>query len=49
LQEKTQLEEMPGLGAITKVFDLFVGKTGLSSEEALRNGFDPIGHNRRYN
>ena len=28
--------------AITKVFDLFVGKTGLSSEEALRNGFDPI-------
>lgn len=35
--------------AITKVFDLFVGKTGLSSEEALRNSFDPIGHNRRYN
>jgi NADPH-dependent 2,4-dienoyl-CoA reductase/sulfur reductase-like enzyme len=28
--------------AITKVFDLFVGKTGLSNEEALRNGFDPI-------
>ena len=28
--------------AITKVFDLFVGKTGLSSEEALRNGFHPI-------
>ncbi len=28
--------------AITKVFDLFVGKTGLSSEEALRNGFDPV-------
>jgi NADPH-dependent 2,4-dienoyl-CoA reductase/sulfur reductase-like enzyme len=28
--------------AITKVFDLFVGKTGLTSEEALRNGFDPI-------
>ena len=28
--------------AITKVFDLFVGKTGLTSEEALKNGFDPV-------
>jgi NADPH-dependent 2,4-dienoyl-CoA reductase/sulfur reductase-like enzyme len=28
--------------AITKVFDLFVGKTGLTSEEASRNGFDPV-------
>jgi NADPH-dependent 2,4-dienoyl-CoA reductase/sulfur reductase-like enzyme len=28
--------------AITKVFDLFVGKTGLTSEEAPRNGFDPV-------
>jgi NADPH-dependent 2,4-dienoyl-CoA reductase/sulfur reductase-like enzyme len=28
--------------AITKVFDLFVGKTGLNSEEALKNGFDPV-------
>ena len=28
--------------AITKVFDFFVGKTGLTSEEALRNGFDPV-------
>jgi NADPH-dependent 2,4-dienoyl-CoA reductase/sulfur reductase-like enzyme len=28
--------------AITKVFDLFVGKTGLTSEEALRNGFEPV-------
>jgi NADPH-dependent 2,4-dienoyl-CoA reductase/sulfur reductase-like enzyme len=28
--------------AITKIFDLFVGKTGLTSEEAVRNGFDPI-------
>ena len=28
--------------AITKVFDLFVGKTGLTSEEASKNGFDPI-------
>jgi NADPH-dependent 2,4-dienoyl-CoA reductase/sulfur reductase-like enzyme len=28
--------------AITKVFDLFIGKTGLSKEDALRNGFDPI-------
>jgi NADPH-dependent 2,4-dienoyl-CoA reductase/sulfur reductase-like enzyme len=28
--------------SITKVFDLFVGKTGLTSEEALRNGFDPV-------
>jgi NADPH-dependent 2,4-dienoyl-CoA reductase/sulfur reductase-like enzyme len=27
--------------AITKVFDLFIGKTGLT-EDALRNGFDPI-------
>jgi NADPH-dependent 2,4-dienoyl-CoA reductase/sulfur reductase-like enzyme len=28
--------------AITKVFDLFIGKTGLTKQEALRNGFDPI-------
>ena len=28
--------------AITKVFDLFIGKTGLSKEDELRNGFDPI-------
>jgi NADPH-dependent 2,4-dienoyl-CoA reductase/sulfur reductase-like enzyme len=28
--------------AITKVFDLFIGKTGLTSEEALREGFDPV-------
>jgi NADPH-dependent 2,4-dienoyl-CoA reductase/sulfur reductase-like enzyme len=28
--------------AITKVFDLFIGKTGLTKEDALRNGFDPI-------
>lgn len=28
--------------AITKVFDLFIGKTGLTKEEALREGFDPI-------
>ncbi|MDQ6862602.1 MAG: FAD-dependent oxidoreductase [Thermoproteota archaeon] len=28
--------------AITKVFDLFIGKTGLTREEALRNGFDPV-------
>jgi NADPH-dependent 2,4-dienoyl-CoA reductase/sulfur reductase-like enzyme len=28
--------------AITKVFDLFVGKTGLTSKEALKYGFDPI-------
>jgi NADPH-dependent 2,4-dienoyl-CoA reductase/sulfur reductase-like enzyme len=27
--------------AITKVFDLFIGKTGLTSQEALREGFDP--------
>jgi NADPH-dependent 2,4-dienoyl-CoA reductase/sulfur reductase-like enzyme len=27
---------------ITKVFDLFIGKTGLTSQEALRNGFDPV-------
>jgi NADPH-dependent 2,4-dienoyl-CoA reductase/sulfur reductase-like enzyme len=30
--------------AVTKVFDLFVGKTGLTSQEALRNGFDPVEH-----
>lgn len=29
-------------GAITKVFDLFIGKTGLTSEEGIRNGFDPV-------
>jgi NADPH-dependent 2,4-dienoyl-CoA reductase/sulfur reductase-like enzyme len=29
--------------AITKVFDLFIGKTGLTGEETLRNGFDPVG------
>ena len=28
--------------AITKVFDLFIGKTGLTSTEAIRNGFDPV-------
>ncbi len=28
--------------AITKVFDLFIGKTGLTKEYALRNGFDPV-------
>jgi NADPH-dependent 2,4-dienoyl-CoA reductase/sulfur reductase-like enzyme len=28
--------------AITKTFDLFIGKTGLSTEEARKNGFDPI-------
>ena len=28
--------------AITKVFDLFIGKTGLTSEEAMINGFDPV-------
>jgi NADPH-dependent 2,4-dienoyl-CoA reductase/sulfur reductase-like enzyme len=28
--------------AITKVFDLFVGKTGLTGKEALKYGFDPI-------
>src|SRR5215472_7318236 len=28
--------------AITKVFDLFIGKTGLTKEAALRNGFDPV-------
>jgi NADPH-dependent 2,4-dienoyl-CoA reductase/sulfur reductase-like enzyme len=28
--------------AITKVFDLFIGKTGLTSEECIRNGFDPV-------
>ena len=28
--------------AITKVFDLFIGKTGLTSEEGIINGFDPV-------
>ena len=28
--------------AITKVFDLFIGKTGLTKEDALRSGFDPV-------
>jgi NADPH-dependent 2,4-dienoyl-CoA reductase/sulfur reductase-like enzyme len=28
--------------AITKVFDLFVGKTGLTGDEAIRNGFNPV-------
>jgi NADPH-dependent 2,4-dienoyl-CoA reductase/sulfur reductase-like enzyme len=28
--------------AITKVFDLFIGKTGLTRQEALKYGFDPI-------
>jgi NADPH-dependent 2,4-dienoyl-CoA reductase/sulfur reductase-like enzyme len=28
--------------AITKVFDLFIGKTGLTSQEALTEGFDPV-------
>jgi NADPH-dependent 2,4-dienoyl-CoA reductase/sulfur reductase-like enzyme len=27
---------------ITKVFDLFIGKTGLTTQEALINGFDPV-------
>jgi NADPH-dependent 2,4-dienoyl-CoA reductase/sulfur reductase-like enzyme len=27
---------------ITKTFDLYVGKTGLTKQEALQNGFDPI-------
>ena len=36
--------------AITKVFDLFIGKTGLTREEALKYGFDPIeARNRKYN
>ncbi len=36
--------KFPGIAgsAITKVFDLFIGKTGLTSEEALREGFDPV-------
>jgi NADPH-dependent 2,4-dienoyl-CoA reductase/sulfur reductase-like enzyme len=36
--------KFPGTGgsAITKVFDLFIGKTGLTGEEALREGFDPV-------
>ena len=28
--------------AITKVFDLYIGKTGLTKQEALKYGFDPI-------
>jgi len=28
--------------AITKVFDLYIGKTGLTRQEALNHGFDPI-------
>ncbi|MGB9167871.1 MAG: FAD-dependent oxidoreductase [Nitrososphaeraceae archaeon] len=28
--------------AITKTFGLFIGKTGLSTEEARKNGFDPV-------
>jgi NADPH-dependent 2,4-dienoyl-CoA reductase/sulfur reductase-like enzyme len=28
--------------AITKVFDLYIGKTGLTRQEALNYGFDPI-------
>ena len=28
--------------AITKVFDLYIGKTGLTKQEALNYGFDPI-------
>ena len=28
--------------AITKVFDLYIGKTGLTKKEALKYGFDPI-------
>jgi NADPH-dependent 2,4-dienoyl-CoA reductase/sulfur reductase-like enzyme len=28
--------------AITKVFDLFIGKTGLTTQEASRGGFDPV-------
>jgi NADPH-dependent 2,4-dienoyl-CoA reductase/sulfur reductase-like enzyme len=36
--------KFPGIAgsAITKVFDLFIGKTGLTSQEALREGFDPV-------
>ncbi|NOJ30308.1 MAG: pyridine nucleotide-disulfide oxidoreductase [Nitrososphaeraceae archaeon] len=30
--------------AITKIFGLYVGKTGLNKEEALKNGFDPVEH-----
>jgi NADPH-dependent 2,4-dienoyl-CoA reductase/sulfur reductase-like enzyme len=35
--------------AITKVFDLYIGKTGLTKEEALTYGFDPIERDRKYN
>ena len=28
--------------AITKAFELYIGKTGLSVEEAIREGFDPV-------
>jgi NADPH-dependent 2,4-dienoyl-CoA reductase/sulfur reductase-like enzyme len=28
--------------AITKIFDLFAGRTGLTKQEALQNGFEPI-------
>ena len=28
--------------AITKVFDLYIGKTGLTKQDALKYGFDPI-------
>ena len=28
--------------AITKAFELYIGKTGLSAEEALQEGFDPV-------
>ena len=28
--------------AITRTFGLFIGKTGLSTEEARKNGFDPV-------
>lgn len=28
--------------AITKIFDLFAGRTGLTKQEAKQNGFDPI-------
>ena len=37
----TKFRGMAG-SAITKVFDLFIGKTGLTSEEAMINGFDPV-------
>ncbi|HET8858200.1 MAG TPA: FAD-dependent oxidoreductase [Nitrososphaeraceae archaeon] len=37
----TKFEGIAG-SAITKIFGLLVGKTGLSKEEALENGFEPL-------